>query len=62
MRASLEPISLDRLSRILWAATLLALPVTSFRYFPAGDATYVRPLSFYPLVFLLLILAIQLMR
>src|SRR5512142_2546272 len=62
MRASLQPISLDRLSRILWAATLLALPVTSFRYFPAGDATYVRPLSFYPLALLLLVLLIQLIR
>src|SRR5512142_972475 len=62
MRASLQPISLDRLSRILWAATLLALPVTSFRYFPAGDATYVRPLSFYPLALLLVVLLIQLLR
>ncbi len=62
MRAALQSLTLDRLSRILWAATLLALPVTSFRYFPAGDATYVRPLSFYPLALLLLVLLIQLLR
>ncbi len=55
-------MSFDRLSRILWAATLLTLPVTSFRYFPAGDATYVRPLSFYPLALLLLVLILQLAR
>jgi hypothetical protein len=62
MTTSLRYVSLDRLSRILWAATLLALPVTSFRYFPASDATYVRPLSFYPLALLLLVLLIQLVR
>ena len=59
---SLQPMSLERLGRILWAVTLLALPVTSFRYFPAGDATYVRPLSFYPLALLLLVLLVQLIR
>jgi hypothetical protein len=40
--------------RILWAAFLIALPVTSFPYFPAvlgGDAL-VRPLSIYPLILL----------
>ncbi len=62
MRTALQPASLDRLSRILWAATLLSLPVTSFRYFPAGDATYVRPLSFYPLALLLVVLLVQLIR
>ncbi len=62
MRNALQSMNLDRLSRILWAATLLTLPVTSFRYFPASDATYVRPLSFYPLALLLLVLLIQLIR
>ena len=52
-----------RLSRFLWGATLFTLPVTSFRYFPfLGDATYVRPLSLYPIAFLLPLLLIQLMR
>lgn len=65
MNASAEPVrsmSLERLARLLWAATLLSLPVTSFRYFPGGDATYVRPLAFYPLALLLLVLLVQLVR
>jgi len=53
---------LGRCARFLWAATLLTLPVTSFRYFPAGEGTYVRPLAFFPLVLLLLVLGIQLLR
>jgi hypothetical protein len=53
----------DKLTHILWAAALLALPVTSFRYFPGlGETTYVRPLAFYPLVLLLPILLIQLLQ
>jgi O-antigen ligase len=56
-------IHLDKLARILWAVALLMLPVTSFRYFPGlGETTYVRPLAFYPLALLLLILLIQLLR
>src|SRR5512144_734583 len=51
-----------RLARILWAATLITLPVTSFRYFPSGEGTFVRPLSFYPLALLLLVLLIQWLR
>jgi len=52
-------VKMESLTRILWAATLLALPVTSFRYFPGlGETTYVRPLAFYPLAPLLLILLI----
>lgn len=52
-----------KMMRFLWAVTLLALPVTSFRYFPGlSSTTYVRPLAFYPLAFLLLILFIQLFR
>jgi len=53
---------LARTSRVLWAVTLLTLPVTSFRYFPAGEGTYVRPLAFFPLALLLLVLCIQLLR
>ncbi|MGB7874252.1 MAG: O-antigen ligase family protein [Anaerolineales bacterium] len=55
--------NIDKLTRFLWAAALLALPVTSFRYFPGlGETTYVRPLAFYPLGLLLPLLLIQLMR
>ncbi|HXD11015.1 MAG TPA: hypothetical protein VN653_13200, partial [Anaerolineales bacterium] len=57
--------SLDskKLTRFLWGAALFTLPVTSFRYFPfLGDATYIRPLSLYPIAFLLPLLLIQLMR
>ncbi|MGD8406211.1 MAG: O-antigen ligase family protein [Anaerolineales bacterium] len=52
-----------KLTRVLWGAVLLTLPVTSFRYFPGlGETTYVRPLAFYPLALLLPILLIQLLR
>jgi hypothetical protein len=41
--------------RAAWAALLIALPVTSFPYFPRaiGGEALVRPLSLYPLLFLL---------
>ncbi len=62
-RAVFSSENLDKLTRILWAATLLTLPVTSFRYFPGlGETTYVRPLAFYPLVLLFPILLIQLLQ
>jgi len=50
---------LDALARWLWAATLLTVPVTSFRYFPAGEGTFVRPLAFLPLAVLLITLTVQ---
>lgn len=53
--------SLDKVTRLLWAAALFTLPITSFRYFPfLGDSTYVRPLSLYPIALLLPLLFIQL--
>ena len=53
----------EKLTCMLWGAMLLALPVTSFRYFPGlGETTYMRPLSFYPLALLLPILLLQLFR
>jgi O-antigen ligase len=56
-------LSLENLSRFLWAAALLTIPVTSFRWFPfLGDSTLVRPLSLYPLVLLLPLLLIQAWR
>ena len=54
---------LDKVSRLLWGAALLAMPVTSFRYFPfMGEGTYVRPLAFYPLLLLVPVLLIRLLR
>jgi O-antigen ligase len=62
MKAFFGSVNAERLAKFLWAATLITLPVTSFRYFPAGEGTYVRPLSFYPLALLLALLFIQLLR
>ncbi len=43
-----------------WRLFLLFLPVTSFRYFPEGfgGGTLVRPLSVYPLIFLMLLVVL----
>lgn len=63
MNDSVFSLDSKKLTRFLWGAALFTLPVTSFRYFPfLGDATYVRPLSLYPIAFLLPLLLIQLMR
>ncbi len=54
---------LDRLARFLWAAALVTLPVTSFRWFPfLGEGTLVRPLALYPLALLLPLLVFQTLR
>ncbi|MCS6993863.1 MAG: O-antigen ligase family protein [Anaerolineales bacterium] len=54
---------MSRLTRLLWALTLVSLPVTSFRYMPfMGAGTFVRPLALYPLALLLVILLIRLWR
>ncbi|GAB4417478.1 MAG: hypothetical protein Kow002_03900 [Anaerolineales bacterium] len=56
-------LSVNAAVKFLWAAALLSLPVTSFRYFPfLGDKTYVRPLALYPLALLMPLLFIQLVR
>lgn len=45
----------DRPGYVLWAAILVAIPVTSFRYFPfLSPTTQVRPLAAYPLALWLL--------
>jgi hypothetical protein len=55
--------SVDSVVKFLWGAALFTLPVTSFRYFPfLGDATYVRPLSLYPIALLLPLLLLQMAR
>src|SRR5215204_4543225 len=60
---SASPVRSFSISRVLWGVALFTLPVTSFRYFPfMGDGTLVRPLSFYPIALLMLILLIQLWR
>ena len=50
---------LGKTNKVVWATFLLALPVTSFPYFPGfmGKSVMVRPLALYPLS-LLLVLAI----
>jgi O-antigen ligase len=54
---------LTRLTRLLWGVALFTLPVSSFRYFPfMGDGTLVRPLAFYPIALLMLVLLFQLLR
>jgi len=52
-----------KIIRILWGATLLTVPVTSFRWFPfLGEGTFVRPLALYPLAVLIPLLLIQWLR
>ena len=48
------------IKRILWAAFLVTLPVTSFPFFPPafGGEALVRPLSLYPLSLLVLLVII----
>ena len=56
-------ISVAKITRFLWGAALFTLPVTSFRYFPfLGETTYVRPLAFYPIAFLIPLLLIRFWR
>lgn len=56
-------VSLEKASRLFWGLVLLSLPVTSFRFFPLlGKHTFVRPLAFYPLALLFLVLALRLWR
>jgi O-antigen ligase len=55
--------NVSRLTRFLWGAALFTLPITSFRYFPfLGESTYVRPLSLYPIAFLLPLLFLQFLQ
>ena len=59
----MKPVRSLSLARFLWGAALFTLPVTSFRYFPAmGEGTLVRPLAFYPVALLGLVLLVQLWR
>ena len=56
-------IDLPRLTRFFWALVVLFLPVTSFRFFPfLGRDTMVRPLAYYPLAILAILLLIRLFR
>jgi O-antigen ligase len=59
-RTGVRKPNLDFLARFLWAAVLVTLPVTSFRFMPfMGAGTFVRPLALYPLVLLMPILLYQ---
>ncbi len=51
---------LSRIEKIAWILFLVALPVTSFPYFPPtfGGGALVRPLSLYPLLILLVLVTI----
>jgi O-antigen ligase len=54
---------LRAVSRFLWALVLISLPVTSFRYFPfLGKETMVRPLAFFPLALLVVVLTWRILR
>ena len=55
----LGPI-LRAIQRVAWVLLLLALPVTSFPYFPPamGGEALVRPLSLYPLAVLIFLLVL----
>ena len=56
-------IDLVRLTRFFWALVLISLPVTSFKYFPfLGKETMVRPLAFYPLAVLIVLLIMRIFR
>ena len=59
-----SPLSIEKISRMLWALALLAIPVTSFRWFPfLGESrTLVRPLAMYPLGILFPLLLLQARR
>jgi O-antigen ligase len=60
-RVTLE--HLDWIERLLWAAVLVALPVTSFRFLPfMGTDTQVRPLSLIPAIPLLFVLIFRCIR
>ena len=51
---------LHRIERFLWALTLVAVPVTSFRFMPfMGADSQVRPLSLIPVGLLLIVLSIR---
>lgn len=55
--------SFDNLPHLLWGLALLALPVTSFRWFPGlGEGALVRPLALYPLVLLVPLILVQAWR
>ncbi|HTX92057.1 MAG TPA: O-antigen ligase family protein [Anaerolineales bacterium] len=59
----LTPETFRRVERILWAAVLVTLPVTSFRYLPfMGSDTQVKPLSLLPAALLLLVLILRSLR
>ena len=56
-------INLNLITRILWAAAMVVIPVTSFRWFPfLGEGTLVRPMAVYPLALLVPLIFVQWLR
>ena len=56
-------LSLNKFMRILWAIAMVAIPVTSFRWFPfLGEGTLVRPMAVYPLALLVPLIFVQWLR
>lgn len=51
------PVWLEKVQKVWWALFLLALPVSSFPFFPEfmGKTVLVRPLALYPLLVLLVV-------
>ena len=63
MKASLlDRLPLEKIARFLWGAALFSLPVSSFRYYPLGDGTLVRPLALYPIALLMLVSLLLFLR
>lgn len=53
----------DRWAKFLWAALLVCLPITSFKYIPLlGAGTVVRPLAIYPLLLLLPLISLRYLK
>lgn len=59
MQALLTPKNLQKAAAFLWAALLVTLPVTTFRYIPGPlGRTLVKPMALYPLALLVPVLLI----
>ena len=63
MRAWFSETRLQRAADLLWGLVLLSMPVTTFRYLPrVFGQTQVKPLAFYPLSLLLIVLVLLVWR
>ena len=63
MLAGFTEQRLQAVANWLWGLILLTLPVTTFRYIPGPlGRTVVKPLAFYPLALLLIIILVDILR